>query len=54
VGVVDMRGRQIFNKSYSNTGLIDQNLQLDSVQAGVYLVTVQDGNRKEVKKIVVE
>jgi subtilisin-like proprotein convertase family protein len=54
IGVHDMRGRQIFNKSYSNTGLIDQNLQLDNVQAGVYLVTVQDGNRKEVKKIVVE
>ena len=54
IGVHDMRGREIFTKSYTNTGLIDQNLQLDNVQAGVYLVTVQDGNRKEVKKIVVE
>ena len=54
IGVHDMRGREIFNRSYANTGLIDQNLQLDDVQAGVYLVTVQDGNRKEVKKIVVE
>ena len=54
IGVHDMRGREIFNKSFTNTGFIDQNLQLDDVQAGVYLVTVQDGNRKEVKKIVVE
>jgi len=54
IAVHDMRGREIFNRSYANTGLIDQNLQLDDVQAGVYLVTVQDGNRKEVKKIVVE
>ena len=54
IGVVDMRGRQIFNKTYANTGLIDQNLQLDAVQAGVYLVTVQDGINKEVKKIIVE
>jgi subtilisin-like proprotein convertase family protein len=54
IGVNDMRGRQIFNKSFSNTGFIDQSLQLDNVQAGVYLVTVEDGNRKEVKKIIVE
>ena len=54
VGVHDMRGRQIFNKTYANTGLIDQNLQLDAVQSGVYLVTVQDGIKKEVKKIIVE
>jgi subtilisin-like proprotein convertase family protein len=54
IGIHDMRGREIFNKSFTNTGFIDQNLQLDDVQAGVYLVTVQDGNRKEVKKIVVE
>jgi subtilisin-like proprotein convertase family protein len=54
IAVHDMRGREIFNRSYANTGFIDQNLQLDDVQAGVYLVTVQDGNRKEVKKIVVE
>jgi hypothetical protein len=52
--VNDMRGRQIFKKMYQNTGLFSQNLQLDSVQAGVYLVTVQDGNKKEVKKIIVE
>ncbi len=53
INVNDMRGRQIFNKSYQNTGLIDQSLQLNNVQDGVYLVTVQDGNRKEVKKIII-
>jgi subtilisin-like proprotein convertase family protein len=50
----DMRGRQIFNKAYQNTGLFSQNLQLDSVQAGVYLVTVQDGDKREVKRIIIE
>jgi subtilisin-like proprotein convertase family protein len=54
VGVHDMRGRQIYTSTFQNTGLIDQNLQLNNVQAGVYLVTVQDGNKKEVKKIVIE
>lgn len=54
INVHDMRGREIFSKNYQNSGLFAENLKLDNVQAGVYLVTVQDGNRKEVKKIVVE
>jgi hypothetical protein len=34
--------------------LFNENLQLNNIQSGVYLVTVQDGSRKEVKKIVVQ
>ncbi|WP_430399553.1 reprolysin-like metallopeptidase [Flavobacterium sp.] len=54
VNVHDMRGREIYNKSFQNNGLFNESLQLNNVQSGVYLVTVQDGARKEVKKIVVE
>ena len=51
--VHDMRGRTILNNKYSNTGLFSQNVQLDQVQAGVYLVTVQDGDKKVVKRIII-
>ncbi|WP_320815991.1 reprolysin-like metallopeptidase [Flavobacterium sp.] len=54
VNVHDMRGREIFNKSFQNNGLFNESLQLNNVQSGIYLVTVQDGSRKEIKKIVVE
>ena len=54
VNVNDIRGREIYSKSYTNNGLFNENLQLSNVQSGVYLVTVQDGARKEVKKIVVQ
>lgn len=54
IEVHDIRGRQIFNKVYQNTGLFEQNVQLNNVETGVYMVTVKDGNRKEVKKIVIE
>ena len=54
VNVHDIRGREIYSKSYTNNGLFNENLQLSNVQSGVYLVTVQDGSRKEVKKIVVQ
>ncbi len=54
ITVHDIRGRNVFENIYSNTGVFTQNLQLDNVQAGIYLVTVKDGDRKVVKKIVVE
>jgi hypothetical protein len=49
-----MRGREIFNKAYQNNGLFNESLQLNNVQAGIYLVTVQDGSKKEIKKIIIE
>ena len=54
VGVHDMRGREIFAKSYTNNGLFNENLQLSGVQAGIYLVTIQDGFSEVTKKIIVE
>ncbi|MQP53712.1 T9SS type A sorting domain-containing protein [Flavobacterium sp. LMO9] len=54
INVHDIRGREIYSKSYTNNGLFNENLQLSNVQSGVYLVTVQDGSKKEVKKVVVQ
>ncbi len=54
ISVHDMRGRTILNSKYSNTGLFSQNVQLDQVQSGVYLVTVQDGDKKVVKRIIIQ
>lgn len=53
IGVHDMRGREVYNASYENTGVFSGNINLSNMQSGVYLVTVQDGARKAVKKIVV-
>ncbi|HEX8269898.1 MAG TPA: zinc-dependent metalloprotease family protein [Flavobacterium sp.] len=54
ISVHDIQGRKIFEQGYDNTGLFNESLQLNKVQAGVYLVTVQDGAAKEVKRIVVQ
>ncbi|MCW4470301.1 M12 family metallo-peptidase [Flavobacterium sp. MFBS3-15] len=53
IGVHDLRGREVYNAAYENTGLFSGNVNLSNIQSGVYLVTVQDGARKAVKKIVV-
>ena len=54
IKVHDLRGRQVFAKSFQNNGLFNQELNLNNTASGIYLVTVQDGNKKEVKKIIVE
>ncbi|WP_395059881.1 reprolysin-like metallopeptidase [Flavobacterium sp.] len=54
VNVHDMRGRQVYEKSFSNTGAFNQNINLNKVEAGIYLVTIADGAKKTVKRIVVE
>ncbi|AXG73573.1 T9SS C-terminal target domain-containing protein [Flavobacterium arcticum] len=54
VMVHDIRGRQLLSNTYRNTGLFENNLSLGTVEAGVYLVTVQDGSNKITKKIVVQ
>ena len=54
ITVHDMSGRTIFDKNYSNSGLFNQELHLDNAQAGIYLVSITDGARKMVKRIVIQ
>ena len=54
VTVHDMSGRRIFDKAYASSGLFSEDIQLNSAQAGIYLVTIADGDQKIVKRIVVE
>jgi subtilisin-like proprotein convertase family protein len=54
VDVLDIRGRRIFNNVYTNTGDFNETISLDNVQSGMYLVTVNDGNNKITKRIIVD
>ncbi|MGX7668788.1 zinc-dependent metalloprotease [Flavobacterium pedocola] len=54
IGVYDMRGRLVFDKTYKNSGMFNQTIQLNNVQSGIYMVNIQDGERKEVKKISIK
>ena len=54
VNVHDMRGRQVYENSFSNTGTFNQNITLNKVAPGIYLVTLADGDKKTTKRIVVE
>ncbi len=54
VNVHDIQGRQILSKQIANTGTVTEVITLPNVQAGIYLVSVQDGNKKEVKRVIVQ
>jgi hypothetical protein len=54
VNVNDIRGREVYSKSFSNNGFFNEQIQLKNVETGIYIVTINDGNKKEVKKIIIE
>ena len=54
INVNDLRGRQVFEKKYSNNGAFNQNISLDKLESGVYLVSIIDGEKRTVKRIIIE
>ncbi|MCB0398494.1 MAG: T9SS type A sorting domain-containing protein [Winogradskyella sp.] len=54
IEVFDIRGRAIFNKTYTSTNRFNEEIRLNTVQSGVYLLNISDGPSKVTKKIVVE
>jgi hypothetical protein len=52
LSVFDIRGRQIYANTYSNNGFFNENIQLNNLQSGVYLVKVKDGKNEVIKKFI--
>lgn len=53
VDVFDIRGRNVFSNEYQNNGIFNENIQMSTIQSGIYLVKVQDGEQQLTKKIVI-
>jgi len=54
VDVNDIRGRKVYSNIFGGITDFSQEIKLNSLQSGVYLVTVSDGEYKAVRKIIVE
>ena len=52
LAVFDIRGRQIYQNVYTNNGFINENIQLNNLQSGVYLIKVKDGKNELTKKFI--
>lgn len=53
ISINDINGRKIFRKNFSNSSIFSQDIQLEA-QAGVYFITIQNGDRNVVKRIIIE
>ncbi|MGV9004175.1 reprolysin-like metallopeptidase [Flavobacterium sp.] len=54
VNVFDIRGRSVYQNSYIGQPFFNETIHLNNFEKGIYLVTITNGTRKEVKKIAVE
>jgi subtilisin-like proprotein convertase family protein len=52
--VHDLLGRKVFEKEFENKLSFNEDIHLKNMQSGLYLITVVAGERKEVRKFVVE
>ena len=54
ITVNDIQGRKIIERTFNNSGLFSEDILINNAQKGVYLVTIKNGEKKIVKKIIVE
>lgn len=55
VQVFDIRGRSVFDSTYTNgSGEFNETINLGTVNSGVYLLNINDGENTVIKKIIVE
>jgi subtilisin-like proprotein convertase family protein len=54
LNVYDTSGRKIFNRNYSTQGEFNENIQLNTIQAGVYLLSIFDGEQTQVQRIIIK
>lgn len=54
VAVYDLRGRTIYNTTYETVDELSEEISLDHAQSGMYLLSVNDGKRSSIKKIIIE
>ena len=54
LSLYDISGRNIYNNTYDGNSYFNENVQLNSLQAGVYLLNVSNGKINQTKRIVIE
>ena len=54
LSIYDLLGRQIFYKNYKNESNFNKNIDLSTIQIGTYILELTDGDKKTVKKLIIE
>jgi len=54
VTIFDIRGRKVVDNNYQNTGEFNQNISLDNMRPGVYMMVIKDGNTSQTRKVIIQ
>jgi hypothetical protein len=54
IEVYNILGERVYRKEFAKTFHFNENIQLPRRASGLYLISVQEGDRKFVKKILVQ
>lgn len=54
VEIYDLRGRNIYKNTYKKAGDFNENIDLNYVQSGMYILNVSDDKRRSTQKIIIE
>ncbi len=54
INVFDISGRSVYVKAFEVSSVFNQNINLNAVSPGMYLVRIVDGNRRVTQKIIVK
>jgi len=54
IDIYDIGGRKIHKQAYINNGNFKQGIELGTIESGLYLMTVSDGQRKITERIIVK
>ena len=54
IEVFDIGGRSVFSNSYNNTSTFSQQINLQSLSSGIYMINIQNGDRQLTKKFIKE
>ncbi|OFX56711.1 MAG: hypothetical protein A2046_00230 [Bacteroidetes bacterium GWA2_30_7] len=51
--IYDISGRNVFNENFENKAVFKKNINVSSLESGIYLVKISDGNIVNHKNIVI-
>lgn len=54
VTLYDIRGRKVYHQEFENTISFEQQINLNNVQSGLYILRVNDGKSNAVKKLIIK
>ena len=54
VVIYDIRGVEVFSKIFNNTLNFSKEINLENAAIGVYLINVSDGDRRVIRKVIID